>query len=817
MRDPAGVIESGRCDRLRRLLLGPTWHRRLIIASLIVGVQAGVLCVTYRAVVIHGRTMLTGQLVQGTEGAAPPYGYPGPAPQGYNEVDAGASAWQFVPQIRKAHDELASGEIPLWSANVMLGAPLAANPSDGLLNPLTWPLVASPTPAVWDVWLLTRLLMAGLCCTALAWYLGLRFVPATLAGLAYLLSGVFQLRTTTVQTGVMAVLPLLILGAESCIRRPSWRSSGLLAVAVAATILFGMPEEDFLCLAMCAVYFVVRFACEWIHGRQPPKLPVAYAALGGGLVGVLGGLPQILPFLEYVGQGWTIHGAGSRQALVIEDARQLLRLVAPHWAGPGPHYEFIAGYAPFDNWFGVGTIFLAILGVFTRAFPRGVRALMVATAVVVEAKAIGFPDWLNQLVGNAPIISQVSLWAYSGVLVSLAVALLAGAGLQRIQVGALKAWHAIAVAIVLGAGVAAAAPAFVAGTSVVWDQVALTAAILIAVTAGAVAAAARTSQRIRRLGTALAAGAVTVELILLATPGIPLPIRYDPLSPTPTATYLERVMPSGSGRSYSATEILYPTTNQAFNLDDIRNLDDIYVERTYHYMKLFVDPELTDRFDGQSPNAANFIDNPFFNLLNVKYVLVAPPLSAATALPVNLFTLEQVAADGVGIYLNRDAAPRAQVFFNVTSATSEQNAAAIMLRAGFDPTKAAVVETGKSLPVSNSPPIPARIDSYTDSRVVMTTTTSARGTLLLADAYYPGWEAYVDGAPATIYPADIALRGVLVPAGTHTVTMEYRPQSAVIGALGVPAGVLLFGLGAFVVPAANRAVRSSASLRARRT
>ena len=73
----------------------------------------------------------------------------------------------------------------------------------------------------------------------------------------------------------------------------------------------------------------------------------------------------------------------------------------------------------------------------------------------------------------------------------------------------------------------------------------------------------------------------------------------------------------------------------------------------------------------------------------------------------------------------------------------------------------------------------------------MTTTTSAAGELVLADAYYPGWEAYVDGKPATIYPADVALRGVFVPAGTHTVTMEYSPESVTLGALGVPAAAVI--------------------------
>jgi hypothetical protein len=47
--------------------------------------------------------------------------------------------------------------------------------------------------------------------------------------------------------------------------------------------------------------------------------------------------------------------------------------------------------------------------------------------------------------------------------------------------------------------------------------------------------------------------------------------------------------------------------------------------------------------------------------------------------------------------------------------------------------------------------------------------------LVLAESYYPGWTAWVDGTPAEIYRTDIAFRGVSVPAGTHTVRMEFRP------------------------------------------
>jgi hypothetical protein len=793
-------------ERLRRLMQGPVWRRRLIIATVMFAAQAAALGVTYRAVVFHDRTLLTGSVVAGTEANMPPYGYPGPAPQGFNEIDAGASAWQFVPQIRKAHAELASGELPLWSANVMLGAPLAAAVQHGLFNPFTWLLVASPTTGMWDMWLLSRLLMAGLLCSVLAWYLGLRPFSATISGMVYMMSGVFEVRTTTIQTGVMAVLPLLVLAVEYCVRRPSRRSSALLAVAVAATILFGMPEETFLCLLFGAVYFVVRYASEWFHHRRPPGVRVLWAGLGGAMVGLLLGLPLILPLAEYLGLGATTHGAGAVNAIQAEDPQQLLRLVGPHWIGGGPIYQ--VGFAPFDNWFGVGAILLAFLGVFTRALPRGMRTLLILTAVLVEAKTVGFPGWFNQAVSNLPIISRISVWAYIGVFVSFAVALLAGAGLQRIHDGAVSTRQGVTIGVVLGAAIALAAPAFLTGRAVVvWSEVALTGVILIAVVLGA-RLAARTEPRPRSVGLLMAAGAVTAELILLATPAVPLPIRYDPLSPTPTTAYLQRVMPSGSGRSYSATQILYPSTSQAYNLDDIRNLDAIYIERTYRYLKLFVDPTLTDRFDGLAPNAANYIHNPFLNALNVEYVLVAPPLSNASQLPADQFTLATVARDGVAIYHNRDATPRAQVIFDVTGATSEQGAATIMSRPGFDPSTSAVVETNRSLPTTRGlAPVPAHIEKYTDSQVVIITTTTRPGTLVLADAYYPGWHAEIDGKSTTIDPVDVALRGVQVPAGTHTVTMQYQPQSVEAGALGVPAGIIVFGVGGWVVPAMRRGRR----------
>jgi hypothetical protein len=53
--------------------------------------------------------------------------------------------------------------------------------------------------------------------------------------------------------------------------------------------------------------------------------------------------------------------------------------------------------------------------------------------------------------------------------------------------------------------------------------------------------------------------------------------------------------------------------------------------------------------------------------------------------------------------------------------------------------------------------------------------------LVLLDSYTNGWTARVDKKTAKIYPADLAFRGVVLPAGAHRVEFTYAPQSVAIG------------------------------------
>jgi len=64
-----------------------------------------------------------------------------------------------------------------------------------------------------------------------------------------------------------------------------------------------------------------------------------------------------------------------------------------------------------------------------------------------------------------------------------------------------------------------------------------------------------------------------------------------------------------------------------------------------------------------------------------------------------------------------------------------------------------------------------------------------KGYLFLANTWYPGWVAYVDGRETPVNRADYVFMAVKVPAGDHSVLLEYRPASLIVGAWLTLAGI----------------------------
>jgi len=79
---------------------------------------------------------------------------------------------------------------------------------------------------------------------------------------------------------------------------------------------------------------------------------------------------------------------------------------------------------------------------------------------------------------------------------------------------------------------------------------------------------------------------------------------------------------------------------------------------------------------------------------------------------------------------------------------------------------------------------------YEPERVEVRADMGCDGLVIVSDTYYPGWVAWVDNQPARIYHVNACMRGVVVPQGSHLVTMRYRPKSVYFGAALTLLGLL---------------------------
>lgn len=182
----------------------------------------------------------------------------------------------------------------------------------------------------------------------------------------------------------------------------------------------------------------------------------------------------------------------------------------------------------------------------------------------------------------------------------------------------------------------------------------------------------------------------------------------------------------------------------------------------YHAAKLRVYQDLMDVANvGQFAGSTHQLVNPFlWDLMNVKYIIDVDRRSQQQA---------------PQVFPNRTALPRAFFVANATVARPMQILEHLR-DADFSPRDTVYVEKALSQQIV-PPDSTAKVEftNYENERLRLRTTTTGTNFLFLSEIYYePCWKATIDGKPTEIIKSNYAFRGVIVPAGTHTVEMVYH-------------------------------------------
>ena len=105
----------------------------------------------------------------------------------------------------------------------------------------------------------------------------------------------------------------------------------------------------------------------------------------------------------------------------------------------------------------------------------------------------------------------------------------------------------------------------------------------------------------------------------------------------------------------------------------------------------------------------------------------------------------------------------------------------------------------ETLPVDSAASV--KLLSYSPNKLSYEAQSQKGGVVVFSEIYYPGWKATIDGKEAQIGRANYVLRAMNVPAGKHTIEMEFDPQSihTTETIAWIAFGILLLGMVAGLV------------------
>jgi len=739
----------------------------------------------------------------------------------------------FLPWFGLVGDRLRDFDIPGWTRYFSSGTPVAGDPSSGWMYlPVMLAFSTLSITAALKAMILIQLLVGGVSTYVLSRVLGFGVLAAMTSAVTFTFGPFLygQTHFATIAAQVTAWIPLALLGVELSLRTTSrlnvlsaWSLSGVAISQIAGAWTGQGLVNGLLIIGAWVIYrslIAPPIAGTAMRTRAIQTITTGPAIL---IIGMALGAAGILPRLAVNAQSSI---AGGDYSNLYRGDYESARHTVNSLIGQLLSDAVVNRPIGFSGLVIVLCLLAPILGGRRHAIPFFAIVLVVACVLTLEDTII---HRLFYLIPEFETIHNHSprriLWV-----ISLAPAMLAGAAVQSIldqhnrYVGSAIAWFPFGVVLVVGKSLEG--PATVITNWVYFGAGLATLLAWIALLSPRIPSPALSGAipRYALAATVIVAflipnGKDMIESMDEEPAGVPPPtlLARDSNTQAIIDTYISPTDPGGAGEFLQRQEDNQPPFRYVgYAGRGYRELPDqsyssrrmepgiaavlsngrasrLGLEHTqgYNPTHLRYYNEYVDMMNG-SIQDYHWLDafpkalsgSQLFDMLNVRFVVVdlaIPParedVQAIAAERVEVFRNARVV-----VYENPSAFPRAWIVHDVRP-NNDGDGLALLANRSVDGHLTAFVD-GRIPPFAPSGRVSDESVTVTHAgadRVAVQATANAAGLVVFSETYEEGWRAYVDGNSVDILRTNHALRGVPVPAGTHTIEMRYEPTSLVIG------------------------------------
>lgn len=759
----------------------------------------------------------------------------------------------FLPWYSFLGERLRAFDIPGWNPFQFSGTPFIADPSSGWMYLPAMVIYAlfAPEPAT-GIFVATHIVLSSLAAYALARLTGLSPAGALIAGLAY---------------GLPWLLPASA-GSVLMVQVTTWAPIALIGVELGRAP--GSPARSFAGLALSGLA-VSQILASWLGQGSY----YAFLVIGGWVLWrTLVTPPAQWSLQTRLVACFTIGISGFLLGFAFNAAALLVRLEANARSNAaGGMYSGVSGWADTKTGSTLPETIRSLGGGFGEASWQYVGAAVIALALLAPIVAPRWPPLLFWLI--APIAAIILILpernAFQDLafavlprfelvqghlpervlqVVPLSAAMLAGATGDRLAQGCCGTrWRSMAL---LFAAVAVAIGAVALQRAGLLSRASLLAALAVLVIASCAIALPATGRAIllpmllavivvwdptarvlaagwgpdqgpeRSLNAALAG---KVDAFLYENGAAAFLRDATHLDPGRYAGYDPALLPDAEARdplppqAYRnhwlgpANWLLVQNWGTWFRIEDVQGYNPIQIGRYSRYV------DALNGFRQEYHETDVFpegLDSPLLDLLNLRYLIVPSTAQDTAELVPLIRRWPSVYADEhVQVLRNPDAFPRAWLVHAARQSDPDKMLSTLDSGA-VDPAREALLETAPpSLAPAARPKLEhAQYTRLSPDRFAVSVTAQAPALLVLSEIWDPGWQASVDGAPATLYHVNFLFQGVAIPPGDHVVTLTYEPPHLMMG-LGITTAtfLLVIGIGTWFVYRERRSLDGRSVIR----